>query len=282
MTTSTGKSKHITTNDGVKLHYLEAGSGQPLVMIPGWSQTAEQFKYQIDGLSDRYHCIAIDMRGHGESEKTDFGYRISRLSKDVHDVLRALDLNNVVLLGHSMGCSVIWSYWDLFGAEILTKLILVDEPPFLTSNPTWSDEELAASGAIFSPEKVIQTCNALAGPEGVETTKRSIGRMVTSAISEEEKNWIIERNLRLPRQHASTLLYNHCAQDWRDVIPRINISTLVIGGRVSLVPWKSQVWIHEQIAGSQSEIFEEEEGGQHFMFIENAEKFNQIVANFIG
>ena len=50
MTTSTGKSKQIATSDGVKLHYLEAGSGQALVMIPGWSQTAEQFKYQIDGL----------------------------------------------------------------------------------------------------------------------------------------------------------------------------------------------------------------------------------------
>ena len=282
MTTSTGKSNYITTKDGVKLHYFEAGSGKTLVMIPGWSQTAEQFKYQIDGLSDRYHCIAIDMRGHGESEKVDFGYKISRLSKDLHDVLTALDLDKVVLLGHSMGCSVIWSYWDLFGAERLDKLILVDEPPLLTSNSAWSEEELAAAGAVFTPEEVIQTCNALAGPEGIETTKGFIGGMVTIAIPEEEKNWIIERNFTLPRQHAATLLYNHCAQDWRDVIPRINIPTLSVGGKVSLVPWKSQVWIHEQIAGSESEIFEEEEGGQHFMFIENAEKFNQIVAGFIG
>ena len=37
-------------------------------MIPGWSQTAEQFKYQLSGLSDRYRVIAVDMRGHGESD----------------------------------------------------------------------------------------------------------------------------------------------------------------------------------------------------------------------
>lgn len=92
----------------------------------------------------------------------------------------------------------------------------------------------------------------------------------------------IQRNLRMARQDAATLLYNHCGQDWRDAIPRITIPTLVIGGRVSLVPWRSQVWVHEQIAGSQLAIFEEAEGGQHFMFIENPAKFDQVVAEFLG
>jgi len=45
----TFKEGWFTTNDGVKLHYLEAGSGSPLVMIPGWSQSAMEFKYQLTG-----------------------------------------------------------------------------------------------------------------------------------------------------------------------------------------------------------------------------------------
>jgi pimeloyl-ACP methyl ester carboxylesterase len=57
----------VTTNDGVTLRYEEAGSGKPLVCIPGWSQTAAQFKHQLSGLSDGYRVIAVDMRGHGES-----------------------------------------------------------------------------------------------------------------------------------------------------------------------------------------------------------------------
>ena len=40
---------HVTTSDGVELHYLEAGSGKPILMIPGWSQTAEQFRHQLTG-----------------------------------------------------------------------------------------------------------------------------------------------------------------------------------------------------------------------------------------
>ncbi|MFN7278235.1 MAG: alpha/beta fold hydrolase, partial [Betaproteobacteria bacterium] len=97
------RSGYFTTSDGVKLHYLEAGSGKPLVMIPGWSQTAAQFRHQLEGLSDRYRVIALDMRGHGESAKPAHGYRIHRLSKDVHEFLTAKSLGGVTLAGHSMG-----------------------------------------------------------------------------------------------------------------------------------------------------------------------------------
>ena len=57
---------------------------------------------------------------------------------------------------------------------------------------------------------------------------------------------------------------------------------LVIGGRASFVSWQSQVWIHERIKGSRLELFEAEEGGQHFMFMENPGRFNALVRDFLG
>ena len=60
-------------------------------MVHGWSGAAEQFQPQIDALSDRNHCVALDMRGHGDSEKVQHGYKIHRLAKDLHDVLQALE-----------------------------------------------------------------------------------------------------------------------------------------------------------------------------------------------
>ena len=56
---------------------------------------------------------------------------------------------------------------------------------------------------------------------------------------------------------------------------------LIISGRASNIPWKSQDWIHRQIQGSQFEVFEEAEGGKHFMFIENPEKFNRLVMEYL-
>jgi non-heme chloroperoxidase len=93
---------------------------------------------------------------------------------------------------------------------------------------------------------------------------------------------MVRCNLKMPRPFAGTLLYNLCHTDWRDVIPRINLSALIISGRASFIPWKSQEWIHRQIKGSRFEVFEESEGGQHFMFIENPEKFNRLVMEYLG
>ena len=200
----------------------------------------------------------------------------------MRDTIEALDLQQVNILGHSMGSSVIWNYYDLYGPDRLSKLLLIDQMPTITSNPAWSEDEKVASGAIFTPQSLYETINALAGPNGVETTRGFIGNMVTKSIPEADKEWIIERNLRMPRQHAATLLYNHGTQDWRDLIPRLDLPTLVVGGRVSVVPWRSQEWIVEQVPGSRLEIFEEEEGGNHFMFIEGHQKFNDIVADFVG
>ena len=82
-------SKYFTTNDGVRLHYLEAGAGKPLILVHGFSQSAEQFKFQIEGLRDRYRVIALDLRGHGESEKPNFGLKIHRLAEDLREALVA-------------------------------------------------------------------------------------------------------------------------------------------------------------------------------------------------
>jgi len=279
---ASGTPGQVTTNDGVNLHYLEAGSGKPILMIPGWSQTAEQFRHQLEGLSDRYRVIALDLRGHGESDKPDFGYKISRLAKDVRDTIEALELDEVNILGHSMGSSVIWNYYDLYGPDRLAKLLLIDQMPMIAGNPAWSEEDRVNSGAIFTPQSLYETINALAGPEGVKTTRGFIGNMVTKTIPEEDKAWIIERNLTMPREYAATLLYNHATQDWRDLIPRLDAPTLVVGGRVSVVPWRSQDWVAAQVKGARLEIFEEEEGGNHFMFIEGHDKFNDIFADFVG
>ena len=96
----------FVTSDGVQLSYIRQGSGRPIVLIHGWSQCAEEFKHQIEPLSARYDVIAVDQRSHGESQKVSYGLRISRLSKDLYELLTELDLNDVALLGHSMGsCS---------------------------------------------------------------------------------------------------------------------------------------------------------------------------------
>ena len=140
------KSGSFTTSDGVKLNYLEAGSGPVMVLIPGWSQTAIQFKHQLAGLSDKFRVIALDMRGHGDSDKPKHGYRIHRLSADVHEFLVGKNLKNVVLGGHSMG--------GYGGARIAMKYPYVFSAVYLQSscclgaNVNMRPEQFAAFDSI--------------------------------------------------------------------------------------------------------------------------------------
>lgn len=82
------------------------------------------------------------------------------------------------------------------------------------------------------------------------------------------------------RGSISTKVLNHGSLDWRDVIGRITLPTLVIGGKHSHVNPQSQAWIHQQIPGARLEIFDQ--GGAHFMFIEAADQFNAVVRDFLA
>ncbi|MEZ2301902.1 MAG: alpha/beta fold hydrolase [Microcoleus sp.] len=273
--------KTFKTSDGAQISYIIAGKGKPIVMLHGWSQSAEQFKYQIPVFAEHYQVIAVDLRGHGESEKVSFGYRISRLSKDVQELIDALQLEKPHLLGHSMGCAIIWSYLDLFGSNAIDRLVLVDQCPLGILRSHWNAQEIAESGAIFTAEQLNGAVNALENSEAEEFTRNMLASMVTPAMPKEQFEWIVECNQRLPRSLAATLLYNHLHTDWRDRIVRIRQPTLIVGGRKSLIPWRSQVWINQSIPSSELEIFEEAEGGGHFMFIENPDKFNRRVLEFL-
>ncbi|MCL1125880.1 alpha/beta fold hydrolase [Shewanella surugensis] len=281
MNLSTVDHHYFYTNDNVKLHYVDKGEGIPLVMLHGWSQSTEQYKYQIELLSEKYRVIALDMRGHGQSEKVAYGYKIYRLAKDLHELLSYLDLNNTVVLGHASGAAVMCCYWELFGGERLAKLIFVDKIPVLTSNPMWSSAEVANYGSFVDPVSSMSFVNTLLSDSANKAKTILLHRQITKHILPEDERLLIETTCRFSNPEAAVLLYNEFHQDCRDVVPRINLPTLIIVGRGSPTPVSSQVWMNLSIPNSQLVIFEVEEGGKHFTFIENPQKFNRVVDDFI-
>jgi non-heme chloroperoxidase len=276
------KDGYYSANDGVKLHYLEVGSGEPLVLIPGWSQTALEWKFQLDEFGKHYHVYALDMRGHGKSEKPDHGYRIARFAADLNDFLDAEKLDHVILDGHSMGNSVIWSYFELYGQGRVKKLVLTDQMAAIVANPAWSEEEKKNFGSILNADQVQPLDNALAGPDGAKTSAAFLHSMFAKDYPQADFDWALSENMQLPRKYAADLLYDHAFKNWSDVIRRIHVPTLVIGAKASNVPWTAMVWIGSQIKGAQTVIFEENEGGNHFMFLENPTKYNEVVEDFLA
>jgi non-heme chloroperoxidase len=276
----TSHDDNFRTSDGADIHFIDIGRGRPLVMIPGWSQTAEMFKNQYLPLSKHFRCVAVDMRGHGESKDLDFGFTIDRLAQDLHELVDQLELEKPIFLGHSMGASVLWAYTEKYGSTNISKMIFVDQPPILLSGKGWTEHECRQYGAIFDTVAVDELCGRLRGKEAIQATRKLLRNMFTSAYTAEALDWVLSENLKLRRDAAAALLRDHCSHDWRETIKVIEVPCLVIGGEVSIMPWQSQHWIGEQIADAKVVLFNEHDGGQHFMFLENPKKFNKIICNF--
>ncbi|OTB15355.1 hypothetical protein K445DRAFT_117374 [Daldinia sp. EC12] len=282
MTTDTSKSGYVTVAEGIRLRYWQDGpvAGPNVVFIPGWVQTAAQFKKQIEHFKAKYRVTTYDHRGHGESDKPSFGYRISRLAADLETVLTHLDLRNAVLVGHSMGAAVLWSHWDLFPHDRISKLVFIDQSASMTVNPTWSPEEATEAGAIFQPAQRFDIASGLRGPQWKEAWTGLARSFFTPDVVPEDFEWSLAQQMKSSPETAAALIADHVALDHRDIFPRINVPTLVFTGRGSVFPPAAAEWIAKQ-TGGRAEVFEKEEGGSHFLFWENPEKFNRILEEFL-
>jgi len=118
------KSKYATVN-GVALHYVDGGSGMPIICLPGWPQTWYSFKNVALPLSERYRVIVVDIRGMGSSEKPDEGYDKKTMAKDIYELCNQLGFKKIHLIGHDIGGMVAMSMAFNY-PDSIEKLILMD------------------------------------------------------------------------------------------------------------------------------------------------------------
>jgi len=272
----------IPLDSGITLSALEGGDGHPLIMIPGWSQTAAEWRLNAEAITSCRRVIALDMRGHGESDKPGHGYRVYRLAKDLHEVLESLALSAVDLMGHSMGCAVIWAYLDLYGPSKIERLVLVDQAPCMLPHADWEAEEKSRYGCFYEDSSGVDEFAAVVNDStDLASTVELLKGLFNPCYPEDSLRMVAEENIKFPREHASELLRDTAFGDWRDVIERVELPALVVGGETSMFPSASQRWISSKIPGSRLEIFTEAEGGSHFMFLENPDLFNARVLSFL-
>ncbi|WP_227379822.1 alpha/beta fold hydrolase [Haladaptatus halobius] len=117
----------IDGGDDVTLAVDEVGSGQPVMLVHGYSQSRLCWRNQFESdLTDDFRLVAMDNRGHGESDKPRDAYADSELwAEDVRSVLTELELDDVILVGWSYGGLVVLDYIEAFGTDRVTGLNLV-------------------------------------------------------------------------------------------------------------------------------------------------------------
>jgi non-heme chloroperoxidase len=118
---------YLTRPDGVRLRVLARGSGPAIVLVHGWKQSHRVWDRVVPRLARDFRVVAFDLRGMGESDKPDDPYSFAELADDLGFVLGELELDDVTLVGWSMGCSVSLEYLRTDGARV-GRLVLMNGP----------------------------------------------------------------------------------------------------------------------------------------------------------
>jgi non-heme chloroperoxidase len=120
----------ITTHDGTQIYYKDWGSGQPVVLSHGWPLNSDSWEAHIAFLASRgYRCIAHDRRGHGRSSQPWNGNDMDTFAGDLASLIDTLDLQNVFLVGFSMGGGEVARYIGRYGTKRLAKAALISAVP---------------------------------------------------------------------------------------------------------------------------------------------------------
>lgn len=121
---------HITTRDGTQIYYKDWGAGQPVVFSHGWPLTADAWEDQMLFLAaNGFRTIGHDRRSHGRSSQTWHGNDMDQYADDLAELFVALDLREVILIGHSTGGGEVARYIGRHGTSRVAKAALVGAVP---------------------------------------------------------------------------------------------------------------------------------------------------------
>ena len=111
--------------NGVRLHYLSVGKGDPVVLLHGFAETSHMWLPLISELADRHTVIAPDLRGFGQSAAPDDGYTKKAMAQDIHALVNSLGHTRIRLIGHDIGLMVAYAYAAQYPAEV-DRLVLME------------------------------------------------------------------------------------------------------------------------------------------------------------
>ncbi|MEJ3406058.1 alpha/beta hydrolase [Rathayibacter sp. YIM 133350] len=265
----------IITDDDVRLNYLETGdpTGRPVVLIAGFKAPATSWRFQQKALVKAgYRVLALDRRGHGDSEAPEHGSTMQRHGADIADFLAALEVRDASLVGGSMGGNAIWSFVRQFGTDRVRDIVIVDQTPKMLNSEDWpygfydytaATRDTAFATGIPDPGRVSA---ASKGPVRIARILRALdpgrgaGRPSFS-----------------PAELA--LLGDHARADWRVSIAATPVPILFVAGR------ESEFWPAEHAAAAAAlnplatSVVIEHDG--HAANIEQPARFNAALLGFL-
>jgi len=258
-------SEGFVESRGVNIHYLAknlGGKQMALLFIPGVMMPAWIWEKQLDYFSTEYRVVAIDPRSQGNSEQASGGHDAFSLAKDIKAVVDKLKLEPLILVGWSLAAPEVVNYAAHFGSKQLRGLVLIDGlvgidpsvPFYQTTVDFWAD--------LLSNR--------------IPKTKEFVKNIFKQPQSEAFFEKLSESALRTPTHTVKTLISNYLSQDFRLLLPQINVPTWIATVESPRLGYMQN--IQKMVPNSSLEIFE---SAGHALFVDQPETFNRHLEKFI-
>lgn len=267
------ESCYLKLEEGIEMHYVEKGAGDPLIFIPGLTFCAEIFHAQIDHFSKHYRVIAIDPRSQGLSTKTPHGNDYLTHGNDLAKVIDALDLNQVVLVGWSTGNLDTWAYIQQHGTEKVKAAVTIDMSPLpMSPDPdVWTEAGIEELRVVFS--------QILTNPENTRAFFSDYTKevMLQQVAEQEQLEAILDLSARTPYYVCSALFSSAVFSDFTETAK--NISETIPSLMFIAEHWAevAEPFMNSRFPGTKTVVI-----GGHLMFYEYPERWNQVLEEFLA
>ena len=249
--------KFARSKDGVRIHYVTAGSGQPVVFVHGLGESHETWKPQIEFFPRQgFRVIALDLRGHGDSEIPSARVTMEGFARDVEAVLDAEGIGRAHMVGYSMGALVLLTLYELV-PQRFEKLVLEAAAPEYPPAMTEVLENMSMH------EIALQVADFAVSPMAPAELKKDIYRIISRT----------DKRVYIQSAEAAT------ERSYRSVMSSLQVPTLLISGELDYIsPPEVVEEMSRLIKNSRKVVLK---GVGHMPHRERPDEYNSIVLEFL-
>jgi non-heme chloroperoxidase len=263
----------------IEIHYSDHGAGQPVVLIHGYPLNGESWERQERVLlAAGYRVITYDRRGFGGSSHTTVGYDYDTFAADLSALLEHLDLDDVVLVGFSMGTGEVTRYLGKYGSKRVARAAILGViPPFLLKT---ADNPEGVDGQVFEGIKAAIVKDRYAYFKDFFDNFYNVDVLGGTRITDQA--WQASFNVAASSSPFATYA---CVDTWltdfRADLPKIDVPTLVVHGTEDrILPIGATA---ERLPGLIKDMrYVKVEGGPHNIAWTHPDEVNKALLEFIG
>lgn len=255
-----GESKYATLN-GAKIHYQSYGGNgkDAFVLVHGWSCDLNHWKYQIPELAKRGRVIALDLPGHGQSDKLQITYTMDHFAAAIDAVMRDAKVEHAVVIGHSMGTPVARQFYRKYPQKTLAIVIV--------------DGGLRPFGDKAMRDQFL---NMFRGENYKEAGSQMFAQM-TPVLPASDKEIVKASFVNTP-QNVLVSAMESMNDDALYANDKINVPVLAILAKSPFWPADTEQFLRGLVPDLEYHMWE---GVDHFLHLEKAKEFNETVIAFV-